>query len=186
MSRQESFSAMPAEAQRLAHNHFALLGLPQQFAIQPSQLEASWRALQAKVHPDRYATASAAEKRIAMQWASQVNEAYRILRSPLRRARYLCELAGHSVQAESNTAMAPAFLMQQMAWREALEALQSNPDESALAALEHELAAARDDIAQSVAHALDTAEPQYPAAVTRVREWMFIERLFEELDAARP
>lgn len=186
MSRQESFSAMPAGARRLAHDHFALLGLPRQFAIDQAALEQAWRSLQAKVHPDRHATASAAEKRIAMQWASQVNEAYRILRSPLRRARYLCELAGHSVQAESNTAMAPAFLMQQMAWREALETAREGADAVALDALEQTLTQARNGLAAAVAQALDGAEPNLPAAVARVREWMFIERLFEELDAARP
>ena len=56
-----------------------------------------------------------------MQWSVRINEAYQRLKDPLRRAAYLCELGGASIQAENNTAMPTAFLMQQMSWREALD-----------------------------------------------------------------
>ncbi|WP_163768973.1 Fe-S protein assembly co-chaperone HscB, partial [Providencia stuartii] len=75
----------------------------------------------AEVHPDRFASEGAAAQRVAMQWAMRVNEGYQRLKDPLKRAAYLCELRGAPVQAENNTAMPPAFLMQQMAWREALD-----------------------------------------------------------------
>ena len=73
------------------------------------------------MHPDRFAGEGAAAQRIAMQWAVRVNEAYQRLKDPLKRAAYLCELRGAPIEAESNTAMPAAFLMQQMAWREALD-----------------------------------------------------------------
>jgi molecular chaperone HscB len=75
-------------------------------------------ALQREVHPDRFAAQGAAAQRVAAQWSARINEAYRRLKDPLRRAAYLCELRGAPIQAENNTAMPPAFLMQQMAWRE--------------------------------------------------------------------
>jgi molecular chaperone HscB len=56
-----------------------------------------------------------------MQWSVRINEAYQRLRDPLKRAAYLCELGGAAVNAENNTAMPAAFLMQQMEWREELE-----------------------------------------------------------------
>ena len=56
-----------------------------------------------------------------MQWAVRVNEAYQRLKDPLKRAAYLCERRGAPIDAESNTAMPRDFLMQQMAWREALD-----------------------------------------------------------------
>lgn len=179
-------AAKAAASQSPAGDHFALLGLPRSYNVNLHDLEQAWRHLQAQVHPDRFATAAPAERRIAMQWASQANEAHRILRSPLRRARYLCELAGHSVQAESNTAMDPAFLMQQLEWREALEAGRQSSDAGALDSLEQELEEARAAIDDAVKKAFSVSPPDYTAAVARVREWMFIERLLEEIDLARP
>ena len=102
-------------------NHFEFLGLPERFELDTSRLQQVYLRLQAAVHPDRYANAGATEHRIAMQLATQVNEAYRTLLDPGRRAAYLCELRGAPIRAETNTAMAREFLMQQMQWREALE-----------------------------------------------------------------
>ena len=168
-----------------AADHFALFGLPKQFWIDRSALDSAWRDLQSKVHPDRFAAGSDAEKRVALQWASRVNEAYRVLRSPLQRARYLCEIAGHDVQAESNTAMAPAFLMQQMEWREALEDARASGSHDAFDALSAQLDEARDDMVDMLTKLLDSDTPDVATAVSRVREWMFIERLGEELQAAQ-
>ena len=83
-------------------------------------LDARWKQLQGAAHPDRFATETAAAQRVAMQWAIRINEAYRRLKDPLARAAYLCALHGADVEAESNTAMPAAFLMQQMEWRDAL------------------------------------------------------------------
>lgn len=166
-------------------DHFSLLGLPRRFGIDRTKLDSAWRDLQARVHPDRYASGSDAEKRIALQWASRVNEAYRVLRSPLQRARYLCEIAGFDVQAESNTAMAPAFLMQQMEWREALDEARAGAAADAFDTLSAELDDARQDMVSSLGKLLDGEPPDYAAAVARVREWMFIERLGEEIEAAQ-
>ena len=85
------------------------------------------------MHPDRFASGTAAERRVAMQWATRANEAYTTLRSPQRRAAYLVERAGVPINAETNTAMPPAFLMQQMEWREALDEVRG--DSAALDAL---------------------------------------------------
>ena len=100
-----------------SRNHFELLGLPVAFALDPARLESGYRELQGAVHPDRFAAASDAERRIAMQWATHANEAYRTLRDPLERARYLLRLRGFDTEEETNTSMPPDFLMQQMEWR---------------------------------------------------------------------
>ena len=63
-------------------NHFELLGLPLAYAVDPSRLESGYRQLQTQVHPDRFAAATGAERRVAMQWATRANEAYRTLRDP--------------------------------------------------------------------------------------------------------
>jgi molecular chaperone HscB len=164
-------------------DHFSLFGLPARFDLDAQALESAWRAVAAQVHPDRYATASPAERRVAMQWAARANEAYRQLRDPLLRARYLCEQAGVDLQTESNTSMDGAFLMQQMTWREMLD--DARGDAAALAALHAELRQARDAMRATLARLLDQ-DRDYAAAGLKVREWMFVEKLAEELANAQP
>ncbi|MBV2161208.1 Fe-S protein assembly co-chaperone HscB [Achromobacter denitrificans] len=164
-------------------DHFSLFGLPARFDLDAQALESAWRAVAAQVHPDRYATASPAERRVAMQWAARANEAYRQLRDPLLRARYLCEQAGVDLQTESNTSMDGAFLMQQMTWREMLD--DARGDAAALAALQAELRQARDAMRATLARLLDQ-DRDYAAAGLKVREWMFVEKLAEELANAQP
>src|SRR5881394_3906254 len=105
---------------KLSSDDFELFGVPRRFEQDRAVLDARWRALQAEVHPDRFAAEGAAAQRVAMQWAVRVNEAYQRLKDPLKRAAYLCELYGTKVDLENNTAMPPQFLMQQMEWRESL------------------------------------------------------------------
>lgn len=100
---------------------FTLLGLHKGFALERSQLDAAWKALQARVHPDRFAAEGGCGPTPGHAVGGARRQAHQRLKDPLKRAAYLCELAGVPVQSESNTAMPGAFLMQQMQWREALE-----------------------------------------------------------------
>ena len=163
-------------------NHFALFGMTPRFTIDASVLDAAYRDLQGRVHPDKFAAASDAEKRVAMQWATRANEAYQTLKSPLKRASYLCELNGIDLAIESNTHMPTAFLMQQMAWREALEEARDTKDLSALEGVESELRAARAQQLADIAALLDDA--QYATAGERVRQLMFIEKFGDEVGRA--
>ncbi|SAI62831.1 co-chaperone HscB [Bordetella trematum] len=164
-------------------NHFSLFGLPARFALEDAALEAAWRDVAARVHPDRFATASAVERRVAMQWAARANEAYRVLRDPMQRARYLCEQAGVDLQTESNTSMDGAFLMQQMEWRELLD--DARQDAQARERLDAELQAARQAMRQQLVGLIDERQ-DHVAAARKVREWMFIEKLAQELAAIQP
>lgn len=158
---------------------FTLLGLPCSFALDRAPLDAAWKALQAKVHPDKFAAEGAAAQRVAMQWAVRVNEAHQRLKDPLKRAAYLCELAGAPVQAENNTAMPGAFLMQQMEWREALD---DAGNAEGVQALMDDVQADRKARIARVTQLLDIdANPTQ--AAQEVRALMFIDRLLEEIDA---
>ena len=157
---------------------FELFGLPRRFALDRSELEARRRALQAQVHPDRFVGADPAARRAAMQSAVRVNEAYVRLGDPLRRAAYLCELAGTPVRAEDNTAMPLDFLQQQMTWREALDEAASREEIDALAeqlAAEQRLAYGR------LAEALDR-DGNFARATREVRALMFVERFALDVD----
>jgi molecular chaperone HscB len=131
-----------------------------------------WRALQAQVHPDRFAAQGPSAQRQAMQWAVRVNEAHRRLRDPLARAAYLCELRGARVDADRHTAMPAPFLMQQMAWREALEdAGSANQVEALDLEVGRQEKALQADLARHLDESLDLE-----AAVGAVRSLMFLGR----------
>ena len=106
----------------LQSNDFELFAVPAQFVQDSAALDARWKELQREANPDKFAAQGAAAQRLAMQWSVRINEAYQRLKDPLKRAMYLCELHGAPIHAESNTAMPADFLLQQMQWREALEA----------------------------------------------------------------
>lgn len=157
---------------------FTLFDLPASFAQDRSRLDARWKALQSEVHPDRFAAEGATAQRVAMQWAVRVNEAYQRLKDPLKRAAYLCERHGVPIGAETNTAMPAAFLMQQMAWREALEEARGT---SALDALAAEVAAARRHLLDELQRLIDS-ERDFAAAAQQVRALMFVEKFSSEVE----
>jgi len=166
-----------------SETHFQLFGLPARFALDADALEKTWRALAAQVHPDRYATATAAERRVAMQWASAVNEAYRVLKAPLSRARYLCELSGCDVQSESSVRMDNSFLMLQIDLREQLDDARASASPDALRALADDVAAMQASLQAEVAELIDHHQ-NYERACGKVREWMFIEKLVHEIQTS--
>src|SRR5437773_12123467 len=103
-----------------SQNYFALFGLPQRYGFDPEQLDAAYRALQRVVHPDRYAAAGDAERRVALQSSARVNEAYRALKDPVERAQYLLSLRGLDALAETNTSLPAEFLERELERREAV------------------------------------------------------------------
>ncbi|MGD2116957.1 MAG: Fe-S protein assembly co-chaperone HscB [Chromatiales bacterium] len=104
----------------LSKNYFELFGLPIDFRIDLAELSVRYRDLQKIMHPDRYASAPEHEQRLAMQGATQVNEAFATLKDPLLRAQYMLELNGVDAKGENLTTSDTGFLMQQMEMREAL------------------------------------------------------------------
>lgn len=161
-------------------NHFQLFGLPQSYAIDATQLDQHYRALQAQVHPDKSAHLSETEQRLAMQHSTQVNEAYQTLRKPLSRARYLLSLHGVDTQEDTNTAMPVDFLMEQMEWREAVaEADDVSVLEELEARLHRETRALEDELAGRIDN-----EKNYADAAGLVRKLRFMEKLAEEIHSA--
>jgi molecular chaperone HscB len=163
----------------LQSNDFELFGLPETFAQDAQAVDARWKELQREAHPDRFAAQGSAAQRVAMQWSVRINEAYKRLKDPLRRAAYLCELRGAPVDAENNTAMPPEFLMEQMEWREELEEARSSED---LDRLEEELHRARREVLGDVERLLDR-DNEPGAAAQQVRALMFIERFGHDVQA---
>ncbi len=167
----------------LTADYFSLFQLPRRFALEGAELDRRYRDVQARVHPDRFAAASEAEKRLSMQWATQANEAYRTLKKPLERAKYLLHLAGHDVQTDKNSAMPAEFLMEQMEWRDAVEEARAGRDhhelEQLLERLNADLASHYGELASLIDDAAD-----WPKAAEAVRRLMFLERVLTEIEDA--
>ena len=160
-------------------NHFDLFNLPQQFTVDTTALDQAYRRVQSQVHPDKFAAGSDAEKRVAMQWATRANEAYQTLKNPLKRASYLCELNGVDLQTESNTSMPPAFLMQQMEWREELDDARAGKNIDALEQLDGALRSAKKDTVARIETLLDADD--FAGAAQLVRQLMFLDKFGEEI-----
>ncbi len=166
----------------LTDSDFVLFGLPEQFAQEASSLDAKWKALQREAHPDKFAAQGASAQRLAMQWSVRINEAYQRLKDPLKRAAYLCELRGAPINAENNTAMPAAFLMQQIEWREAADDATSDGQIETLLA---EVSALKQNLLSQCGNALDEGNSSQATSYKAsglVRSLMFIEKFESELE----
>jgi molecular chaperone HscB len=161
-------------------NHFELFGLTPAYALDLEHLDRAYRDIQAQVHPDRFANAGDAERRASMQMTTQVNEAYRTLKSSVQRAKYLLEMSGVDLGFETNTAMPREFLMEQMELREKLEEAKQGSD---LESISRALAAEKRDIENRIRDVID-GKRDFVAATDLVRKLMFLEKFGEEIDAA--
>ena len=166
----------------LSRNHFQLFGLAPAFRIDGDALDRAFRALQAEVHPDRFAAAPDADRRMALQGSARVNEAYRTLKDPVERARYLLSLRGIDAFDERDTALPLDFLEAQLERRE--NASQA-ADAEDIEALERVLADVRAEVQerqQELAGLLDDTA-RADEAKSRVRELRFLAKVAEDVNA---
>lgn len=156
-------------------NYFEIFGLPVSFDVDTGRLAELYRQLQRQFHPDRYASASDHEKRMALQYSTYINEAYECLKSPLARAQYLMELAGFS-QKNHTMQNDTVFLLQQMEWREQLDSLQTSAELDVL--LKNTQAAAQEYLQQ-----FDAAYQQkkYAEAQKNIDKMQFVSKFEKEL-----
>jgi molecular chaperone HscB len=113
---------------------FAALALPEAFLLDRAALEQSYLAAQRQLHPDRLQDRSAREQLFAGQQAMLLNEAYGVLRDPLRRGRYLLGRLGYPVPQGETTVQDPEILMESLDQREALAKATTDAELAALAA----------------------------------------------------
>lgn len=167
----------------LKQDFFVLFGLPVAFSVDMDRLEQAYLDIQGKVHPDRFTHLPDADKRLSMQWATHANEAFRTLKSPLARGQYLLELKGVDPAFETNTAMSPAFLMEQMEWREALGEAREAADEEVLEELARRIRHSNRSLIEQLAVQLDQ-QGDLEAAADTVRRLKFLEKLQHEINDA--
>ncbi len=168
----------------VSQNHFELFGFPTSYDLDLLKLSEIYRELQKTVHPDRFANASDREKLLSAQKATQVNEAYGCLKSPILRAQYLLEINNIKFNDETETIQDPEFLMEQMELREALVDVRSSND--ALVSLEKMLVDIANRISSSqdkLSHLLtELTENNLLRAKKRIQELQFLIKLQREAE----
>ena len=160
-------------------NPFSVLGLEPRFAIDRSALEARYRDLQRALHPDRHAGGTASTRRMSLERAVAVNEAYRTLGDELRRAEALLALHGGVAAQQAD----PALLMQIMEQREALGEARERGDIAAVRALGATIEAEAAAMREAIGRAFDTETPALDEAATAIARLKYLRRFLDEVAA---
>lgn len=163
-----------------SQTYFELFGLKPVFDLDPAQLHSEQQRLQATYHPDRFVTADERERRLSVQMASLINQAYETLRDPVKRSRYLLEINGASIPDDSATTSDAAFLMEQIELREEIEACRHSEDalsrcEQIETRLDHRAA----ELARDFVIHFNAAD--FDAALAASRKMQFIQRIQHQL-----
>lgn len=168
----------------MSDHYFSLFAEPVRFSIDQQKLALTYQALQKAVHPDRFADQSEQAKRIAMQKAALINDAFQTLKSPLRRIEYMLTLKGRDIRNETTSLNDPAFLMQQMEWREALDAIRQSQQITSLEAFADDIDGELHQAQAAIAEKLDQPESDWDVEwlTDAARKLTFIYKLREEID----
>lgn len=160
-------------------NFFALFRLEPKFNLDLNILETHYRTIQSATHPDRFVSASAAEKLAAMQAATYANEAYQTLKHPTLRGTYLLKLQGIVAISDNNTTMPTDFLLQQIEWREIIEDHANN-----LSGLHHVMRELKQHTAhlQQVLTTEIDQQQNWTLAADTLRKLQFMDKLREEIN----
>ena len=159
--------------------YFNLFQLEPSFNIDTEALEQTYRALAARFHPDKFASASAFEQKQAVMMSSTINDAYRTLKSPIDRAAYLLKSQNIDADAPEHTSFSPEFLMQQMEWRETLMDAQMEQNHDAIQVLDQEIQEVQNNLYQDLQQAFE--QQDYESAAQWVRHGRFLNKLRNEI-----
>jgi molecular chaperone HscB len=164
----------------LSQTYFELFGMNPVFDIDCSRLHAEQQRLQATYHPDRYVSASERDKRVSVQVASWVNQAYETLQDPVKRSRYLLEINGANIPDDSTTTSDTEFLMEQIELREQVESCRHGEDGLQRSdQIETRLANRADELAREFVSHFKAAE--FDQAIVSSRKMQFIQRIQQQL-----
>jgi len=160
----------------LTQNYFALFDLEPTFDLDLDVLIQRYRIIQSQIHPDKFSGGSDQSQRLAVQYASRINEAFQCLKFPLERAKYLLALKGVNLNLDTQSHFDNDFLMTQIALREQLESLasQKNP-EAGIQQLNDQIDQKIADLSNAFVNAYRLNENQL--ALDAVVKWQFLVKL---------
>lgn len=160
---------------------FEILGIEPRFDLDPRELERRHRDLSRTLHPDRYAGKPAAERRMALGRAIEVNDAFRALRDPVRRAEVLARRAGLAVGETSEPKPSPELLMDMMEAREELARAHEAHDAAAVTSMGASMREREARIIQDLSAAF--AAPTRERVLPLLGELRYVRRFLEEVEA---
>ncbi len=111
-------------------DYFEFFGLPHSLSIDAADLEKRYYQLSRKWHPDLFARRSEAEKQQALDNTALLNDAYRTLKDPVRRAEYALTAAGMDAAEQKSGKVPPELLEEVFELNMALEELRSGDEDA--------------------------------------------------------
>lgn len=132
--------------------HFEVFGLAPTYFLDEKALEARFRDLNRRLHPDRFAQKSPRERRASLEWTTALTGAYRTLQDPLSRAVELLKRQGLEVEKESGAAqkLPAGFLEEVMELREGLSEAKASGNLGQVRALALQVAARKGAVASEL------------------------------------
>jgi len=162
---------------------FETMGVEPRFDFDPEKLAERHRDVSRALHPDRYAGAPAAERRLALGRAIEVNDAYRVLKDPVRRAEALLRRAGIPVGETSEPKASQALLMDMMEQREELTDARRAKDLQAVHKLATTVRERERQVLSRLGQALSAEGGALTQALPHLGELRYLRRFLEEVSA---
>ena len=164
----------------LNQSYFELFGLPPAFTIDRARLLTAQQRLQSSYHPDRHVNENDRDRRLSVQIASWINQAYETLQDPVKRSRYLLEISGADIPDDSTTTSDTEFLMEQIELREAVDACRQAQDGLVQCQqIEDRLTQRATELASEFVVCFDAED--LGGAVTLSRKMQFVQRIQHQL-----
>jgi molecular chaperone HscB len=112
----------------LSKNFYRFFGLEPKLRLDVEVLQKRFYELSRTWHPDRFTRKSAAEQAEALEATAVLNDGYRTLRDPVKRAEYLLTEEGFPVGEQRSKDVPPELLEEVFELNIALEELKSGDD----------------------------------------------------------
>jgi len=116
-------------------DYYALLGIPRSLNPSLEVLQQRFYELSRQLHPDKFMRKPEADRQQALETSSALNDAYRTLKDPVKRAEYVLREEGFDVSEQRSKDVPPELLEEVFELNMALEEMRGG-DESARPQLE--------------------------------------------------
>ena len=109
-------------------DYFELFGIPRSLNLSLDALQQRYYELSRQLHPDRFMQKPEAERQRALDMSSALNDAYRTLKDPVKRAQYLLGLEGFDIGEQRSKDVPPELLEEVFELNMALEEMRGGDD----------------------------------------------------------